>query len=89
MIMDNDQFRTKWQNKWADSNLYAAANFEAKPSCYVLDMFPYPSGNGLHVGHAVGYIGTDIIARKKEWTVLMCCILWGGTLLACQRNSMQ
>lgn len=65
-IMDNDQFRAKWQNKWAGSNLYAADNFSAKPSYYVLDMFPYPSGNGLHVGHAVGYIGTDIIARKKR-----------------------
>ena len=64
--MDNDQFRNKWQQRWAEKNLFAADNMSNKPPYYVLDMFPYPSGNGLHVGHAVGYIGTDIIARKKR-----------------------
>ncbi|WP_458718088.1 leucine--tRNA ligase [Pseudomonas gregormendelii] len=64
--MDNDQFRNKWQQRWAEENLFAADNMSNKPPYYVLDMFPYPSGNGLHVGHAVGYIGTDIIARKKR-----------------------
>ncbi len=64
--MDNDQFRSKWQQQWAKENLFAADNVSDKPPYYVLDMFPYPSGNGLHVGHAVGYIGTDIIARKKR-----------------------
>jgi len=66
MIMDNDQFRTKWQRLWAENNVFSVDNFNEKPTYYVLDMFPYPSGNGLHVGHAVGYIGTDIIARKKR-----------------------
>ncbi|WP_019691014.1 leucine--tRNA ligase [Pseudomonas fluorescens] len=64
--MDSDQFRTKWQRLWAENNIFSVKNFSEKPTYYVLDMFPYPSGNGLHVGHAVGYIGTDIIARKKR-----------------------
>ncbi|KIH83610.1 leucine--tRNA ligase [Pseudomonas batumici] len=64
--MDNDQFRGKWQRRWVEGNVFAVDNFVDKPTYYVLDMFPYPSGNGLHVGHAVGYIGTDIVARKKR-----------------------
>ena len=64
--MDNDQFRNKWQQRWMEGNVFAADNFSNKPPYYVLDMFPYPSGNGLHVGHAVGYVGTDIVARKKR-----------------------
>lgn len=64
--MDNDQFRSKWQHRWMEDNTFAADNVSSKPPYYVLDMFPYPSGNGLHVGHAVGYIGTDIIARRKR-----------------------
>lgn len=64
--MDNDQYRNKWQQRWMEGNVFAADNASSKPPYYVLDMFPYPSGNGLHVGHAVGYIGTDIVARKKR-----------------------
>ena len=62
----------KWQQIWAEKKPYKALNpgdkgFDPKqPHFYVLDMFPYPSGSGLHVGHASGYIGTDIIARKKR-----------------------
>ncbi len=58
----------KWQAYWAAHDTFAVANpgddgFQDKPKYYVLDMFPYPSGAGLHVGHPVGYIATDIIAR--------------------------
>jgi leucyl-tRNA synthetase len=62
----------KWQKKWIEEKAYQALNPgdpgfnpEQKPF-YILDMFPYPSGSGLHVGHASGYLGTDIIARKKR-----------------------
>lgn len=64
--MNDDQFRNKWQQRWMENNVFVADNVSNKPPYYVLDMFPYPSGNGLHVGHAVGYVGTDIVARKKR-----------------------
>ena len=62
----------KWQERWEKEQVYRTPNpgqagFDpSKKSYYVLDMFPYPSGSGLHVGHASGYIGTDIVARKKR-----------------------
>lgn len=56
----------KWQEKWAAKKTFAADNNSAKPKYYVLDMFPYPSGAGLHVGHPLGYIASDIMARYKR-----------------------
>jgi leucyl-tRNA synthetase len=62
----------RWQAHWEAQRTFAAPNpgeagFDAKrPKYYVLDMFPYPSGSGLHVGHAVGYVGTDVVARRKR-----------------------
>jgi len=62
----------RWQQYWLERRTFAARNpgdsdFDAKqPKYYVLDMFPYPSGSGLHVGHPVGYIGSDIVARRKR-----------------------
>ncbi len=56
----------KWQNKWATNKTFAADNSSSKPKYYVLDMFPYPSGAGLHVGHPLGYIASDIMARYKR-----------------------
>jgi leucyl-tRNA synthetase len=55
-----------WQQKWKDSKIYKVSNSSTKPKCYVLDMFPYPSGAGLHVGHPLGYIASDIYARFKR-----------------------
>ncbi len=52
--------------KWAKEKVYEVSNDTNKPKCYVLDMFPYPSGAGLHVGHPLGYIGSDIYARYKR-----------------------
>ncbi|HMJ46241.1 MAG TPA: class I tRNA ligase family protein, partial [Ferruginibacter sp.] len=56
----------KWQQKWKDTNAYKVSNDSPKPKYYVLDMFPYPSGAGLHVGHPLGYIASDIYARYKR-----------------------
>jgi leucyl-tRNA synthetase len=56
----------KWQDWWAKNETYAVSNQSSKPKYYVLDMFPYPSGSGLHVGHPLGYIASDIYARYKR-----------------------
>src|SRR6476646_2987085 len=56
----------KWQKKWKESGVYQVSNTPGKPKFYVLDMFPYPSGAGLHVGHPLGYIASDIYARYKR-----------------------
>ena len=56
----------KWQKFWAENQTFKADNNSAKPKYYVLDMFPYPSGAGLHVGHPLGYIASDIFARYKR-----------------------
>jgi leucyl-tRNA synthetase len=60
------QFReieNKWQRLWAERQTYKVENNSPKPKYYVLDMFPYPSGAGLHVGHPLGYIASEIFAR--------------------------
>jgi leucyl-tRNA synthetase len=56
----------KWRNEWEKRALYKVTNDTLKPKYYVLDMFPYPSGAGLHVGHPLGYIASDIVARFKR-----------------------
>ncbi|MEM9340966.1 MAG: leucine--tRNA ligase, partial [Bacteroidota bacterium] len=56
----------KWQADWKENKIYEVANTSEKPKYYVLDMFPYPSGAGLHVGHPLGYIASDIVARYKR-----------------------
>jgi leucyl-tRNA synthetase len=56
----------KWQSKWKENEAYKVPNESPKPKFYVLDMFPYPSGAGLHVGHPLGYIASDIYARYKR-----------------------
>jgi leucyl-tRNA synthetase len=56
----------KWQKRWEDERTFEAVRHPGKPKMYVLDMFPYPSGSGLHVGHPEGYTATDIVARYKR-----------------------
>jgi leucyl-tRNA synthetase len=56
----------KWQAFWAANQTFKADNNSSKPKYYVLDMFPYPSGAGLHVGHPLGYIASDIFSRYKR-----------------------
>lgn len=60
------EIETTWQEYWATNKTFAAKDGGDKPKYYVLDMFPYPSGAGLHVGHPLGYIASDIIARYKR-----------------------
>ena len=60
------EIEKKWQQQWKELAIYEVNNSSEKPKCYVLDMFPYPSGAGLHVGHPLGYIASDIYARYKR-----------------------
>lgn len=61
-----NEIEKKWQKYWDEHKTFAASNHSDKPKYYVLDMFPYPSGAGLHVGHPLGYIASDIVARYKR-----------------------
>lgn len=63
---DHTQIEKKWQEKWEKEALYKTEDTTDKPKQYILDMFPYPSGEGLHVGHPRGYIATDVYSRKKR-----------------------
>jgi leucyl-tRNA synthetase len=56
----------KWQKKWEEEKIFEAKDFSKNPKFFILDMFPYPSGAGLHVGHPRGYVGSDIIAHFKR-----------------------
>ena len=59
------EIEQKWQRIWAEKNAFETPDIASEKKCYVLDMFPYPSGDGLHVGHPKGYIATDVYARMK------------------------
>ncbi|MBX7183251.1 MAG: leucine--tRNA ligase [Bacteroidia bacterium] len=66
MEYNHKEIEEKWQKRWAENKTFKADNQSTKPKYYVLDMFPYPSGAGLHVGHPLGYIASDIFARFKR-----------------------
>ena len=66
MDYDFRSIEKKWQQRWAEQKTYKTEEDPSKPKFYVLDMFPYPSGAGLHVGHPLGYIASDIYARYKR-----------------------
>lgn len=66
MEYNHKSIESRWQNYWRDNNIYKVDIDNSKPKFYVLDMFPYPSGAGLHVGHPLGYIASDIYARYKR-----------------------
>ncbi len=66
MQYNHQEIEKKWQEYWAKNQTFKADNYSEKPKYYVLDMFPYPSGSGLHVGHPLGYIASDIYARYKR-----------------------
>ena len=66
MEYDFKSIEQKWQARWAEDHTYQAKEDPSRPKFYVLDMFPYPSGAGLHVGHPLGYIASDIFSRYKR-----------------------
>lgn len=66
MLYHPENIEPKWRSEWTKSQLYKVSNDSNLPKFYVLDMFPYPSGAGLHVGHPLGYIASDIYARYKR-----------------------
>ena len=66
MEYDFKSIESKWQARWAAEKTFKVSEDESKPKFYVLDMFPYPSGAGLHVGHPLGYIASDIFSRYKR-----------------------
>ena len=66
MQYNPNEIEPKWQKFWIEDKTFKAENQSEKPKFYVLDMFPYPSGAGLHVGHPLGYIASDIYSRYKK-----------------------
>ncbi|MEE8335858.1 MAG: leucine--tRNA ligase, partial [Candidatus Neomarinimicrobiota bacterium] len=66
MSYDFKTLEKKWQAYWENNKIFKTENDTSRPKYYILDMFPYPSGTGLHVGHPLGYIATDILARYKR-----------------------
>ncbi len=66
MKLEYNTIESKWKKIWEETNLYKVTEDTSRPKFYVLDMFPYPSGAGLHVGHPLGYVASDIYARYKR-----------------------
>ncbi|HKO92167.1 MAG TPA: leucine--tRNA ligase [Polyangiaceae bacterium] len=66
MVYDHRSIEERWQKYWEENQSFATVRRPGAPKAYVLDMFPYPSGSGLHVGHVEGYTATDIVARYKR-----------------------
>ncbi|RJS66418.1 leucine--tRNA ligase [Priestia filamentosa] len=66
MAYNHQEIEKKWQNYWLDNKTFKTGEDKGKPKFYALDMFPYPSGAGLHVGHPEGYTATDILSRLKR-----------------------
>ena len=66
MEYNHKEIESRWQKYWKDHGTYHTEIDTSKPKFYVLDMFPYPSGAGLHVGHPLGYIASDIYSRYKR-----------------------
>lgn len=66
MAFEHKEIEKKWQNYWLENKTFKTSEDKSKPKYYALDMFPYPSGSGLHVGHPEGYTATDIVSRMKR-----------------------
>jgi leucyl-tRNA synthetase len=66
MAYDHRSVEARWQRYWDENQTFKAKRRAGHPKYYVLDMFPYPSGSGLHVGHPEGYTATDVVARMKR-----------------------
>src|SRR5512135_1300340 len=81
----------KWQQYWADNGTFTVTENPSKPKLYILDMYPYPSGSGLHVGHPEGYTATDIYSRFKRMSGfnVMHPMGWDAFGLPAERYAMQ
>ncbi len=85
MFYDHQAIEKKWQQYWKENHTFRTETTRDKPKFYALDMFPYPSGAGLHVGHPLGYIASDIYARYKRHQGFNVLVM---TALGCRRNNM-
>ena len=88
MNYNHKEIEKKWQKYWAKKNEFNTHDEPDKPKFYALDMFPYPSGQGLHVGHPEGYTATDILSRFNVAKATMYCTQWAGMPLVCLPNNM-
>lgn len=85
---NHNQIEKKWQDYWDENKTFKTNDNLGQKKFYALDMFPYPSGAGLHVGHPEGYTATDIISRYKGCKVIMYYIRWGGMHSDYQQSNM-
>lgn len=83
------EIEAKWQNIWYTQNTFAAKQDFSLPKYYCLVEFPYPSGQGLHVGHPRSYTALDIVARKKDFRDIMFFTLWAGMLSVFRLKTLQ
>ena len=67
MSYNHIEIEKKWQQRWKENKTFKVDKYSNKPKFYCLDMFPYPSGEGIHVGHVEGYVATDVYSRFKTY----------------------
>lgn len=89
MKYEHQPLEEKWHKKWEEAGVFHASNQSDKEKYYALIEFPYPSGQGLHVGHPRSYTAIDIIARSAACRGIMCCIRLAGMHSVCLLKTLQ